>query len=431
MDYRRLLSHVLIIVLLPILSQCHCNFPAIFNFGDSSSDTGAIHFTFPYNMLAENSPYGETYFGGPANRYSDGRLSIDFFATALGLPFLSPYLQSVGSNFGHGANFAASGATVLQTTFIAPISLTVQVNQFKVFKQQVLKTIQIQGAQSYLPTPDSFKNGIYILEIGGNDFSYGYMNLKLNPAQVKQNILPKVANSIAGAVKELYNEGARTILVRDVGPQGCQPFWLTFFSHSYNDFDKHGCSISYNGAVKFYNRLLRAEVLKLRNQLKGATIVYVNTYDILYDFIASPSKYGFKATTTACCGVGGQHNYNYAVQCGSTGTLNGRTVQAGSCSNPASYISWDGVHWTDQANRLLTRHILRGKFFEPAFSIRKAAGAGAKPPCGFKEQWKESAFLLELEYLERFLLNRFHRCVFGSSSGVEASAVRPKARQLS
>jgi hypothetical protein len=59
-------------------------------------------------------------------------------ATALGLPFLSPYLQTVGSNYSQGANFAASGATADDVnSFIAPISLPVQINQFKIFKQQV------------------------------------------------------------------------------------------------------------------------------------------------------------------------------------------------------------------------------------------------------------------------------------------------------
>ena len=42
------------------------------------------------------------------------------------------------------------------------------------------------------------------------------------------------------------------------------------------------------------------------------------------------------------------------------------TVKALSCFDPASYISWDSVHWTHEANRLLTQHILTGKYFEPS-----------------------------------------------------------------
>lgn len=51
-----------------------CEFPAIFNFGDSNSDTGGKAASF--GQLGP--PYGESYFGVPAGRYCDGRLIIDF-----------------------------------------------------------------------------------------------------------------------------------------------------------------------------------------------------------------------------------------------------------------------------------------------------------------------------------------------------------------
>ncbi|MCO5548583.1 hypothetical protein L7F22_002043 [Adiantum nelumboides] len=122
-----------------------CAFPAIFNFGDSTSDTGGIHVSFPFRTLSEHFPYGETFFHRPVNRYSDGRLLIDFIAQGLGKNFLSPYLQSVDSNFTQGANFASSGATARSTFFISPFSLNVQVNQFKVFKQQVAMVLEKKG----------------------------------------------------------------------------------------------------------------------------------------------------------------------------------------------------------------------------------------------------------------------------------------------
>lgn len=52
-------------------------FPAIFNFGDSNSDTGAISAA----LDPLQPPYGNTFFGQPAGRYSDGRLIIDFFGS--------------------------------------------------------------------------------------------------------------------------------------------------------------------------------------------------------------------------------------------------------------------------------------------------------------------------------------------------------------
>jgi len=53
----------------------HLPYEAIFNFGDSISDTGnQASFYTPLS----NSPYGSTYFKQPSGRFSDGRLIIDF-----------------------------------------------------------------------------------------------------------------------------------------------------------------------------------------------------------------------------------------------------------------------------------------------------------------------------------------------------------------
>lgn len=57
------------------------------------------------------------------------------------------------------------------------------------------------GAQSYLPSAEAFQKGIYMIEIGGNDFSYAYKNLKLSPSQLSKSVLPNIARSIAAAVQ--------------------------------------------------------------------------------------------------------------------------------------------------------------------------------------------------------------------------------------
>ncbi|MCD7460759.1 hypothetical protein HAX54_044340 [Datura stramonium] len=44
-----------------------------------------------------------TYFKKPVGRATDGRVLLDFLAQALGLPFLSPYLQSIGSDYKHAS----------------------------------------------------------------------------------------------------------------------------------------------------------------------------------------------------------------------------------------------------------------------------------------------------------------------------------------
>lgn len=71
----------LVVVLLSLLayavnaSRSECHFPAIYNFGDSNSDTGGLSAAFGQ----VGSPNGETFFRQPAGRFCNGRLIIDFF----------------------------------------------------------------------------------------------------------------------------------------------------------------------------------------------------------------------------------------------------------------------------------------------------------------------------------------------------------------
>lgn len=55
-------------------SSPSCAFPAIYNFGDSNSDTGGISAAF----LPIPAPYGEGFFHKPFGRDSDGRVILDF-----------------------------------------------------------------------------------------------------------------------------------------------------------------------------------------------------------------------------------------------------------------------------------------------------------------------------------------------------------------
>lgn len=60
------------------LCYSKCKYEAIFNFGDSNSDTGGFWAAFP----AQSGPFGMTFFKRPAGRASDGRLIVDFLGTA-------------------------------------------------------------------------------------------------------------------------------------------------------------------------------------------------------------------------------------------------------------------------------------------------------------------------------------------------------------
>jgi phospholipase/lecithinase/hemolysin len=56
-------------------------FDRIFSFGDSLTDTGNFILSVPEDFPdpAKRLPYGQTFFGRPSGRYSDGRNLLDFF----------------------------------------------------------------------------------------------------------------------------------------------------------------------------------------------------------------------------------------------------------------------------------------------------------------------------------------------------------------
>ncbi|KAM0022269.1 putative alpha-L-fucosidase [Helianthus debilis subsp. tardiflorus] len=75
----KLLVYVILLLPISILSLSECYFPAVFNFGDSNSDTGALSSMF--GQAAAPPPNGETFFGSPSGRVCDGRLIIDFIVS--------------------------------------------------------------------------------------------------------------------------------------------------------------------------------------------------------------------------------------------------------------------------------------------------------------------------------------------------------------
>lgn len=64
------------------------SYEAIFNFGDSISDTGNAA-KFYHQPAVASSPYGSTYFKGPSGRMSNGRLIIDFIGNVTRVLFPS------------------------------------------------------------------------------------------------------------------------------------------------------------------------------------------------------------------------------------------------------------------------------------------------------------------------------------------------------
>ncbi|KAH7670489.1 Triacylglycerol lipase protein [Dioscorea alata] len=86
---------ILLLILLPCLSFLPflslAIVPAIIIFGDSTFDTGNNN-TIPTLLTSNFVPYGRDFLGKPypTGRFSNGRLTSDFYAEAFGLDHIVP-----------------------------------------------------------------------------------------------------------------------------------------------------------------------------------------------------------------------------------------------------------------------------------------------------------------------------------------------------
>ncbi|KAL1807289.1 hypothetical protein ACET3Z_030357 [Daucus carota] len=354
-----------------------CHFPAIYNFGDSNSDTGGLSAAFGQ----AGAPSGETFFHQPAGRYCDGRLVIDFIAKSVGLPYLSAFLDSVGSNFSHGANFATAGSTIrpqnttLHQSGFSPISLNVQWYQYNDFHRRS-QAFRSQGGifKKILPAAETFSEALYTFDIGQNDLTAGLF-LNMSTDEVKA-FVPDAIDQFKIIVKNIYSQGGRSFWIHNTGPVGCLPYVLERVMITVGQIDHVGCAGPINDVCQFYNTKLKEAAEQLRKDLPLAAITYVDVYSVKYDLISHASKYGFAHPLRACCGHGGKYNYNRNVGCGGKIKVNGTEVLIGkSCQNPSVVINWDGVHYTEAANRWIFDQIVDGSYSNPPNSLKMACRA--------------------------------------------------------
>ncbi|PIM97933.1 Alpha-L-fucosidase [Handroanthus impetiginosus] len=121
-------------------------------------------------------------------------------------------------------------------------------------------------------------------------------------------------------------------------------------------------------AVEF-NKQLKARVKRLRKELLGASVIYVDVYSAKYHLISNTKTYGFMEPMKICCG---HHEKDIHVWCGQRTIINGSEILGVSCGSPESYGSWDGINDSQGANQWIANHILNGSFSDPPTPISHA-----------------------------------------------------------
>ncbi|KAK9086652.1 hypothetical protein Syun_029046 [Stephania yunnanensis] len=326
------------------------SYPAVFNFGDSNSDTGDLVSGLGIRL---DLPNGQTYFQKPSARFCDGRLLVDFLMDAMDLPFLNAYLESIGApSFRTGCNFAAAGSAILPATAtsVSPFSFGIQVSQFLRFKARVLELLAKGKKQDkYIPQEDYFTQGLYMFDIGQNDVDGAFYSKSED--QVVASI-PNILLEFETGIKRLYDQGARRFWIHNTSPLGCLPKNIARYGQDSTRLDELGCVSSHNRSCKAFQSAALRSLQKIAKPIHGC------------------QRYlRFKQPLMACCGYGGPPtNYDSRISCGQTKDLNGSAVTAKGCDDSSKYISWDGIHYTEAVNHYVSSQILIGNYSDPPLS---------------------------------------------------------------
>uniref|UniRef100_A0A0E0HL45 Esterase n=1 Tax=Oryza nivara TaxID=4536 RepID=A0A0E0HL45_ORYNI len=331
---------------------------AVYNFGDSITDTGNLCTNGrPSQITFTQPPYGETYFGSPTCRCCDGRVVVDFLGNFDSFVFLVCLLRradgggwwllqrSTSADFKKGANMAITGATAMDANFFRSLGLSDKIwnngpISFQIqWFQQISSSVCGQNCKSYLA------NSLFVFgEFGGND--YNAMLFGGYSADQASTYTSQIVDTISNGVEKLIAMGAVDVVVPGVLPIGCFPIYLTIYgTSSSSDYDSLGCLKKFNDLSTNHNNQLKTKISALQSKYKSARIMYADFYSGVYDM--------------TCCGSGGgKFNYNNNARCGMSG--------ASACSNPASHLSWDGIHLTEAAYKQITDGWLNGPYCSPA-----------------------------------------------------------------
>lgn len=303
-------------------------YSALYVFGDSLSDDGnnevllvnTLHLpatVAPYKVLNSNEPLVPTtpyVVSAGTHTYSNGPVWVDYLAGFLGLT-LNPSLLG-GTNYAFGG--ARTGDLGLgDGNGDQPFSLTVQV-----------------GSATGLPPASLPGDALYVVWAGGNDIRA--LGAQLGPnlgsadpavraqaaADLQAGLGAGLAN-LGGALGSLANAGARNFLIPNIPDIGITPI-ASFLEAN----GAPGTVGLLSGLSSAFNQGLAAVLAPLQSN----PLFSITTVDVF--------AFGHAVVANAPPG------YNATEACTSENLFLG-------CSNPDSFLYWDGVHPTTASHRAI------------------------------------------------------------------------------
>ncbi|KAH7568840.1 hypothetical protein JRO89_XS06G0059700 [Xanthoceras sorbifolium] len=306
---------------------------AIYVFGDSTVDSGNNNY-INTAFRSDFSPYGRDFVNQmPTGRFTNGRLTTDFIASYVGVKdYIPPYLDPTLS------------IEELMTGNV--IDIPKQLEYFKEYTKRLEQAIGKQRVDKHI------KKAVFIISAGTNDFVVNYFALPIRRktyttvSSYQQFLLQNAKNFIQDILQDLWEEGARNIIVSGLPPMGCLPVVITL--NSDNAILQRGCIEKYSTVAREFNLMLQNEVNLMHFGLAnlGAKIYLIDIYRPLTDMIQVPSKHGFDEVESGCCGSG---YMEAGFLCNAKSYV---------CPDASKYVFWDSIHPTEKTYNIVFRDIL-------------------------------------------------------------------------
>ncbi|KAK4747690.1 hypothetical protein SAY87_014276 [Trapa incisa] len=334
--------------------------PCFFIFGDSLVDNGNNNRILTLSR-ANYRPYGIDFPLGTTGRFTNGQTYVDALARLLGFPtFIPPYARTRGPALLRGVNYASGASGIRDETgdnLGGHMSMNQQVENLGDTVLQMRRYFRGDNGtlNSYLG------RCIFYSGMGSNDYLNNYF--MPNFYTTSSDFTPKayaasLLKDYAAQLTQMYNYGARKVIVSAVGPIGCIPYQLARYNGN-----SSRCNEKINSAILIFNSGLKRLVNTVNNGrvLPGAKFVYLDAYTSSIDLYQNAAASGFDVIDRGCCGVG---RNNGQITC---------LPFQQPCQDRTKYLFWDAFHPTETANIQFARTSFSTRSYTYPISIQQLA----------------------------------------------------------
>ncbi|KAK9755086.1 hypothetical protein RND81_01G001600 [Saponaria officinalis] len=329
--------------------QLNLTVPAIFALGDSLIDTGNNN-NLPLTLIKSNlPPYGMNFEGHKATgRFTDGRLTIDFFAEALGIKkyvhaYLDPKLDEEDLLTGVSFGSAGTGFDPRTSRILLVRSMSEQLKMLRRYRRKVRSIVGRPRADFII------SKSIFIVAAGSSDLANTYFALPYRRNKYVPNAYTSfLMRHATRFLQKLYRFGARKIGLINIPPLGLTPIARTLGGGR-----SRKPAENYNTAANKLNTKLNLEVQYLNSRLHNPAFVYIDIYSIMLDIVLNKTQYGFDIEDRGCCGSG-------LVEVGPLCNAFSEMTDVKKC------VFWDSYHPTEAVYNITATQIIK-KYFHLFF----------------------------------------------------------------